>query len=318
MGWFGTSKRNKELKEARATLKHLERTRKTKMTTTADPSRAITELQPFQVNQEKPRQGLSEFSHKDIWGREIREPDLTNPTRNRWERPLDTIRSFQESIDREGGHTSGPSSQGGRSFDRSAAEGMHYGNRMGNSATPLSYSSGEEQQYASFGAHAGRNHLNETMIATAPVPSHRARNYSGGSGYADTGYGESVNQGSRGNSSGIMEADMPWGHGNGAVDHNGYAGPSNGASYPQSPSYPAYPPSPSYPIGPNGSGPSTNSWGQPNGASYHTSPLQQQVYSTPSQGPVKKNVIRLSDTPLAAPVEDTKRKSWIGRKLSKK
>ncbi|KAF8245962.1 hypothetical protein K440DRAFT_381131 [Wilcoxina mikolae CBS 423.85] len=100
MGWFGTSKRNKELKEARATLKHLERTRKNKMTSTADPSRAITELQPFQVNQEKPRQGLSQFSHKDVWGREIKEPDLTNPTRNRWERPLDTIRSFQESIDR--------------------------------------------------------------------------------------------------------------------------------------------------------------------------------------------------------------------------
>lgn len=86
-----------------------------------------------QVNQEKPQQGLSSLSHKDVWGREIgtnssspvstrktdhlrsrgflcarvltcvcsaAEPDLTNPTRSRWERPLDTIRSFQEAVDR--------------------------------------------------------------------------------------------------------------------------------------------------------------------------------------------------------------------------
>lgn len=27
------------------------------------------------------------------------DPDLSNPTRNRWERPLDTIRSFEAAID---------------------------------------------------------------------------------------------------------------------------------------------------------------------------------------------------------------------------
>lgn len=31
------------------------------------------------------------------------DPDLSNPTRNRWERPLDTIRSFEAAID--GGYT---------------------------------------------------------------------------------------------------------------------------------------------------------------------------------------------------------------------
>lgn len=31
------------------------------------------------------------------------EPDLSNPTRPRWERPLDTIRSFEKAID--GGYT---------------------------------------------------------------------------------------------------------------------------------------------------------------------------------------------------------------------
>lgn len=29
------------------------------------------------------------------------EPDLSNPTRNRWERPLDTIRSFEAAINRD-------------------------------------------------------------------------------------------------------------------------------------------------------------------------------------------------------------------------
>jgi hypothetical protein len=29
------------------------------------------------------------------------DPDLSNPTRPRWERPLDTIRSFEAAIDKE-------------------------------------------------------------------------------------------------------------------------------------------------------------------------------------------------------------------------
>ena len=49
MGLF-TSKKDKlaakELKEARATLKHLERTKSQKIQSMADPTKAITELQP--------------------------------------------------------------------------------------------------------------------------------------------------------------------------------------------------------------------------------------------------------------------------------
>lgn len=29
----------------------------------------------------------------------LADPDLSNPTRNRWERPLDTIRSFEAAIE---------------------------------------------------------------------------------------------------------------------------------------------------------------------------------------------------------------------------
>lgn len=51
MGLFGRKKdkaREKELKEARATMKGLERTKSQKVihSSTVDPSRAITELQP--------------------------------------------------------------------------------------------------------------------------------------------------------------------------------------------------------------------------------------------------------------------------------
>jgi hypothetical protein len=47
MGLFGRSKKNKERKEALASLKHLEKTQKSyKMTTTVDPSKALNELQP--------------------------------------------------------------------------------------------------------------------------------------------------------------------------------------------------------------------------------------------------------------------------------
>jgi len=229
MGWFGKSKDRKELreiKEAKKQLKHLERYKKEKRMTTsaADPTRAINELQPWQVNQEKTNPALSQLVHRDIWGREIKEPDLTNPTRNRWERPLDTIRGFQEAVDRGyrrsyhdeaatsvqdgssqyGGHQHGGSA-GGPSND---AAYTHVPSRMGNSATPLS--SGSADEPLGFGAMGGRTTLNDNLAANAPVMSHRARNYSHGSnGYADTGY-ESVGHGSRG-SSNNLEGESSWG-----------------------------------------------------------------------------------------------------------
>ncbi|KAF7543620.1 hypothetical protein G7Z17_g10588 [Cylindrodendrum hubeiense] len=42
---------------------------------------------------------LRSMQHKDSFGNAIADPDLSNPTRNRWERPLDTIRSFEAAID---------------------------------------------------------------------------------------------------------------------------------------------------------------------------------------------------------------------------
>jgi hypothetical protein len=68
----------------------------------ADPNNAMNELQPIAAALEKPTlQSLRSFQHTDSAGNPIVDPDLSNPTRSRWERPLDTIRSFEAAIDVE-------------------------------------------------------------------------------------------------------------------------------------------------------------------------------------------------------------------------
>ncbi|USP77043.1 hypothetical protein yc1106_04317 [Curvularia clavata] len=68
----------------------------------ADPNNAMNEQQPIAAALEKPTlQSLRSFQHTDSAGNPIVDPDLSNPTRSRWERPLDTIRSFEAAIDGE-------------------------------------------------------------------------------------------------------------------------------------------------------------------------------------------------------------------------
>ncbi|KGO71229.1 Protein of unknown function DUF2406 [Penicillium italicum] len=67
--------------------------------TKADPLIAMNELQPMAVALEKSNLGsLRELEFKDQYGNVITDPDLSNPTRPRLERPLDTIRSFEAAI----------------------------------------------------------------------------------------------------------------------------------------------------------------------------------------------------------------------------
>ncbi|OTB02338.1 hypothetical protein M426DRAFT_13639 [Hypoxylon sp. CI-4A] len=67
-----------------------------------DPTLALTESEPAMEAQ---RQGgmnsapLRSFQHKDVYGNPITDPDRSNPTRSRMERPLDTIRAFEAAID---------------------------------------------------------------------------------------------------------------------------------------------------------------------------------------------------------------------------
>ncbi|KAH8198622.1 hypothetical protein TruAng_007212 [Truncatella angustata] len=74
-----------------------------RLATKADPTLAMNELEPSAVARaainfdEKPP--LSALQHKDATGVVITEPDRSNPTRSKWERPLDTIRSFEAAYD---------------------------------------------------------------------------------------------------------------------------------------------------------------------------------------------------------------------------
>ncbi|KAK7422216.1 hypothetical protein QQX98_001739 [Neonectria punicea] len=68
----------------------------------ADPTLAISEAEPSTLAAMKIENNfapLRSMQHKDSFGNAIADPDKSNPTRNRWERPLDTIRSFEAAID---------------------------------------------------------------------------------------------------------------------------------------------------------------------------------------------------------------------------
>lgn len=67
----------------------------------ADPTLAMSEAEPGVVaaTVKSSLAPLRNMRHKDMHGNVIDDPDRSNPTRNRWERPLDTIRSFEAAID---------------------------------------------------------------------------------------------------------------------------------------------------------------------------------------------------------------------------
>ncbi|KAI0482655.1 hypothetical protein GGR56DRAFT_685560 [Xylariaceae sp. FL0804] len=73
--------------------------------THADPRMALNEMEPsMRAQEENTYASLRSIQHKDPTGSPISDPDRSNPTRSRWERPLDTIRSFEAAID--GGYSS--------------------------------------------------------------------------------------------------------------------------------------------------------------------------------------------------------------------
>ncbi|MCJ1478934.1 hypothetical protein MMC13_007618 [Lambiella insularis] len=71
-----------------------------KMNSKADPTKAMNEAQPAaQALEASTLESIRNLQHKDINGNLITDPDRSNPTRPRLERPLDTIRSFEAAID---------------------------------------------------------------------------------------------------------------------------------------------------------------------------------------------------------------------------
>ncbi|KAL2048486.1 hypothetical protein N7G274_000398 [Stereocaulon virgatum] len=71
------------------------------MRTKADPTVAMDEAQPAarNANELTTISSIRNLEHRDADGNIITDPDRSNPTRPRMERPLDTIRSFEAAID---------------------------------------------------------------------------------------------------------------------------------------------------------------------------------------------------------------------------
>ncbi|PYH92730.1 hypothetical protein BO71DRAFT_17246 [Aspergillus ellipticus CBS 707.79] len=165
----------------------------------ADPMVAMSEAQPNLVALEQSTLGsLRTMQHKDQYGNVITDPDLSNPTRPRLERPLDTIRSFEAAI--YGTYSSRPTSYvrtdstpatPGPDYSR---RGSYYGAQNGHSnrghhngrgaySRPDSYAddgNGQPENYYPYNQNGGR-----------PRPRHHARMNTDQSGYSQHGYHKS-------------------------------------------------------------------------------------------------------------------------------
>ncbi|KAL4890552.1 hypothetical protein BDV59DRAFT_204265 [Aspergillus ambiguus] len=75
--------------------------KKSSLSSKADPNQALNEAQPMSHmgTAESNMFSLRSMQHRDAEGKVITDPDLSNPTRPRLERPLDTIRSFHAAIE---------------------------------------------------------------------------------------------------------------------------------------------------------------------------------------------------------------------------
>ncbi|RHZ59011.1 hypothetical protein CDV55_106676 [Aspergillus turcosus] len=75
--------------------------KKATLSSKADPNQALNEAQPINqaVSGGNPMFSLRSMQHRDKDGNIITDPDRSNPTRPRLERPLDTIRSFEAAIE---------------------------------------------------------------------------------------------------------------------------------------------------------------------------------------------------------------------------
>ncbi|PYI32246.1 hypothetical protein BP00DRAFT_369297 [Aspergillus indologenus CBS 114.80] len=77
----------------------VEHAHKTSLSSSADPNSALMgERAVDSVGSNG--FSLRSMQHRDREGKLITDPDLSNPTRYRFERPLDTIRSFEAAIER--------------------------------------------------------------------------------------------------------------------------------------------------------------------------------------------------------------------------
>ncbi|EXJ74107.1 uncharacterized protein A1O5_02401 [Cladophialophora psammophila CBS 110553] len=120
---------------------------KKRLNTKADPSKAITEATPVEQAQEASTvDDLRKMSHKDSEGNVITDPDRSNPTRHRMERPLDTIRAFNAAAEgttsRRASYNTRPGSQVGWNGDMSRRTSYYSNNGYSQQRPRISPSGG--------------------------------------------------------------------------------------------------------------------------------------------------------------------------------
>ncbi|KAI0175758.1 hypothetical protein GGR52DRAFT_570746 [Hypoxylon sp. FL1284] len=223
-----------------------------------DPTLALTESEPAMEAQAKGginAAPLRTLQHKDVYGNPITDPDRSNPTRSRMERPLDTIRAFEVAID--GGYNR-------QSMLRSDSDsvvnwsrrGSYYGNNNGPRFPQESY----------YGGRPNSAFRPESMMMdyrqSPPMNGPQNGYYDGHDG---SPYGN--NEGRRNRYSRMQTEPYP--SGRGAPDRNVYPVPNNHRSYETV-----------------GSGSGSGSMGEP--AGYQTDPTSSDNSSIDRRSPPKR------------------------------
>ncbi|SCU98664.1 LAMI_0F15764g1_1 [Lachancea mirantina] len=136
---------------------------------------AVQEAQPFEQaadafqTTDPNRQSYYSGEHaqglRDVFGQPINQPDISNPTRSRDERPLDTIRGFEYSI-------SGDPSWGQRL--ETQQYGFHVRPDFPSFGNSNPYNSGSGYP-AGPGAPVGSSYAAEQAVYTAPAPAEQAQ-----------------------------------------------------------------------------------------------------------------------------------------------
>ncbi|ELR05070.1 hypothetical protein GMDG_01640 [Pseudogymnoascus destructans 20631-21] len=235
-----------------------------RLSTKADPRLAMSEAQPSDIANDHSTRlaSLRAIQHRDTYGLPIADPDRSNPTRSRWERPLDTIRSFEAAIDGNyarksgrydgaiesrrssyyGGSTMGPRNHQGNGYGGRGQSYRNDGYANGNGSRPDSYyydNNNSKNGYFPNRSRYPRNDLEPALNTMAGVypPNGNAQSYetvttAAGSGSSAEPLGYSTDPSSDNSSfdrvAPISKAD----YGNNSPSNGQYGYQSNQQQYP--------------------------------------------------------------------------------------
>ncbi|ROT35464.1 hypothetical protein SODALDRAFT_337455 [Sodiomyces alkalinus F11] len=179
---------------------------------------AISEAEPaaVQAMTKSSLAPLRAIQHRDSFGNPIAEPDLSNPTRSRWERPLDTIRSFEAAID--GGYSRKsyirPDTDAAANWNRRSS---YYAGAHGSRSAHDGYYAGRPASMRPESTHLDYNYSNSNRSGQL-----ESMNQNGGGSY---GPGPSRQRTPR------MLSEPARGHGDGSHHQNVYPLPHKDRSY---------------------------------------------------------------------------------------